>query len=365
MRERSGTGPRGVRWVAGGLAAFVLTLAIAWVLFVPAADWLAHHDVGSAKGSALQTARDDARGRLLTLGAGVFAGGALAYTARNFSLSRRTFDLTMQGQVTDRYTKAIEQLGSDKVDVRIGGIYALEHVARDSPRDHPTVMEVLSAFIREHSREPWPPSSPEHGRDAEPRLLRPRPDVQAAATVIGRRITRYDSQPVNLAGANLFGADLTHAKLSLADLSGVDLRRARLNSADLSHARLRHADLTFAKLHGATLTDAYLRLAKLRNAELPDAKLNSADLSDAGLTRAQLQGADLTGADLTDADLTDAHLNGAHLDGAQLTGTDFTRADLIGVSLPAYAKVPQGWERGPGSGGLRRADSDPAGPAAS
>jgi aspartyl-tRNA synthetase len=39
------------------------------------------------------------------------------YTARNFTLSR-------EGQVTDRYTKAIEQLGSDKPDVRTGGIYA-------------------------------------------------------------------------------------------------------------------------------------------------------------------------------------------------------------------------------------------------
>ena len=60
--------------------------------------------------------------------------------------------------MTDRYTKAIEQLGSDKLDVRIGGIYALERIARDSARDHPTVIEVLAAFVREHSREqgrPW------------------------------------------------------------------------------------------------------------------------------------------------------------------------------------------------------------------
>ena len=30
--------------------------------------------------------------------------------------------------MTYRYTKAVEQLGSDKLDVRIGGIYALERV---------------------------------------------------------------------------------------------------------------------------------------------------------------------------------------------------------------------------------------------
>ncbi len=104
-----------------------------------AADWLAHHDIGSATGPLLQTAWDAARGGLLTLGAGLFAAAALVYTARTFGLSR-------QGQVTDRYTKAIEQLGSDKPDVRIGGIYALERVARDSARDHPTVLEVLTAL---------------------------------------------------------------------------------------------------------------------------------------------------------------------------------------------------------------------------
>ena len=124
----------------------MLALAVAWVLFVPAADWLAHHDVGSASGPLHETALDNARGRLLTLGAGLFAAGALVFTVRNFTLSR-------EGQVTDRYTKAIEQLGSDKLDVCLGGIYALERIARDSARDHPTVIEVLSAFIREHSHE--------------------------------------------------------------------------------------------------------------------------------------------------------------------------------------------------------------------
>ncbi len=52
--------------------------------------------------------------------------------------------------MTDRYTKAIEQIGSAKLDVRIGGSYALERVARDSARGHPTIMEVLAAFVREH-----------------------------------------------------------------------------------------------------------------------------------------------------------------------------------------------------------------------
>ena len=139
--------PRGIRWLAGTAAA-ILALAILWALFVPLADSLAHHDVGSATGPLHETALDNARARLLTLGAGLAAVAALVFTALNFSLlrrnseqadqwQRRTHELTEQGQVTDRYTKAIEQLGSDKLDVRIGGIYALERIARDSARTTP------------------------------------------------------------------------------------------------------------------------------------------------------------------------------------------------------------------------------------
>ena len=39
-------------------------------------------------------------------------------------MATHTYRLTQQGQITERYTKAIEQLGSDKLDVRLGGIRA-------------------------------------------------------------------------------------------------------------------------------------------------------------------------------------------------------------------------------------------------
>jgi hypothetical protein len=219
--------PRGIRWLVG-IAAVVLAVAVVWALFVPVADWLAHHDVGSVKGSLHETAVDNARGRLLTLGAGLFAAGALWFTGRSFTLSR-------EGQVTDRYTKAIKQLGSDQLAVRIGGIYALERVARDSARDHSTVMEVLSAFIREP-----PYSRQERGTDDAGRgwLW---PDVQAAVTVIGRRISKNDRGRIDLSGAGLSGA-----ALSGANLSGVDLVGAKLAGADLTRANLDGAILSGA-----------------------------------------------------------------------------------------------------------------------
>jgi len=172
---------------------------------------------------------------------------------RAVEAAQRTVELTEQGQVTDRYSKAIEQLGSDKgLDVRIGGIYALERIAHDSPRDHPTIMEVLAAFIREHSREQWPPD--EEGAEPRPECAT-RPDVQAAITVIGRRTVRYDSQ-ADLHGADLTGAKLTGANLTGADLTGAKLTGANLRFANLTDANLTDANLTDANLHAANLTDA-------------------------------------------------------------------------------------------------------------
>lgn len=272
-----------------------MTGVITWALFVPAADWLAQHDIGSATGTLLETARTNARSGLLTLTAGLVAAAALVFTARNSILSRRTYELTEQGQVTERYTKAIEQLGSDKVDVRIGGVYALERIARDSSRDHPTVLEVLTAFIREHSRDMWPvPTS-----DCEVAERSTRPDVQAAVDVVGRRDPEHDIRPVDLARVNLTGANLR----------GVNLRGAFLPDADLRGTDLRDADLSRAELY---------------RAELSGADLGDANLADAGLAEANLSGADLTGTDLT----------GALLGGADLTNAKFSSN---------FHDVPNGW----------------------
>jgi hypothetical protein len=62
-----------------------------------------------------------------------------------------TLRLTNEGQITDRFTKAIDQLGSPKLELRLGEIYALERIARDSEKNHWPIMEVLTTFVRVHA----------------------------------------------------------------------------------------------------------------------------------------------------------------------------------------------------------------------
>ena len=62
--------------------------------------------------------------------------------------SRNQLKLSEQSQVTDRYTRAVEQLGHEKAPVRLGALYSLEHLAQDNPEYRQTVVDVLCAYLR-------------------------------------------------------------------------------------------------------------------------------------------------------------------------------------------------------------------------
>jgi uncharacterized protein YjbI with pentapeptide repeats len=334
----------------------------------------------------------DTRTALLAGLVGLGALGTFWLNSRVYRLTARTFEVTERGHVTDRYSNAIVQLGSDSLDVRLGGIYALEQIAKDSARrreDQTTIVAVLSAFVRVHS-DPiyryktervtdlaFTPAQEEEvvktANDYVTMAAKLSVDVQAAFTVLGRlplveavsrgdltdatlrrattlhailpgaTLVRADFTEADLARANLTGADLTEAKLakamlSWADLTEADLRRANLSGAILGHAILAGANLSGANLSGAILGTALLSKAKLSKAKLAEANLTGANLSgaklgDAILSKAKLAEADLTGADLVGANLSGAMVNRANLTGAMLNAADLTEAYLIGANL--------------------------------
>jgi len=198
--------------------------------------------------------------------------GALVFTGLSLNA-------TKQGQITDRYSKAVEQIGtqgSDHLETRLGGIYALERLTKDSPRDQPTIIEVLSAFIRGNA-----PLADHAPCSADPVGL----DVQAALTVLGRRDPTEDQKT---------RIDLSHSCLPNVNLQGANLISGHLVNTNVRHANLRTANLTYADLFGANLIGA----------NLIGANLTGANLTDVNLTDVNLTGADLTGADLTGANLT-------------------------------------------------------------
>jgi hypothetical protein len=141
----------------------------------------------------------------------VGAAGTVWFTARTYSLSH-------EGHVTDRYTSAVSQLGSDSPYVRVGGIYALERIGHDSPRDKTTIIYLLGAFIRDRSR-----THPAHPPEM------PDEDVLGALRVATRLAARSDVV-LDLRGADLRNCDLAGLPKSQILLEGADVRDAQLPS---------------------------------------------------------------------------------------------------------------------------------------
>jgi hypothetical protein len=254
--------------------------------------------------------RNDARASLLQsilqgLGGLAVALGVVVtwrQLQHNISYTREQHALAREGQITERFTTAINQIGDDKIDVRMGGIYALDRIARESTTDRPPIAEVLSAYVRGHS--PWPPSQQHQPRiDASitdlPRLQAQTPDVQAAMTVLASGNYQKDGQWLRLRDVDLRRANLSAAKLKRADFEGSNLERAWLRGANLEYASFYKADLEAADLQEACMKDVSFFGATLKNANLKDA---------------DLEGADLRGADLDGADLIGALMNRARAD---------------------------------------------------
>ncbi|MFD1544156.1 pentapeptide repeat-containing protein [Nonomuraea guangzhouensis] len=245
------------------------------------------------------------------LGGLLLTAQGLAQTAKSIDASReelliarKGLEVAQKGQVTDRFSKAVEQLGGKSMDVRIGGVYALDGIGRDVPAYRQTTVDVLASYVVGN------------GRTSTKKQFGQARDVQTMLTVLGR---------VRPVGAKDGWIDLSHARLGGATLQGAYLPRNRMFGTVLAEANLIEADLSDSLMPFADLSEAFLTKANLARTNF-----NLADLS-----KARMEDADLTG---TIFFVT--NLRGADLKGATLKDADFRRADLTGATgLPPTAQL--------------------------
>ena len=209
--------------------------------------------------------------RDLSYAIAVLLGVLVAASTVPFALIRvwindRTIKAAEQGLITDRINTAVTGLGVEKpvkqtapdgkitentdanLEVRLGAVYALERISQDSDRDHIQIMEILCAYIR--TKAPWDmdtdaPLDPETPTP----FKKPRADIQAALTVIGRRAP----DKIALELHKGFVLDLREADLGGADLQDVDFAQAGFFRSNFQFAVLFHTNLKGAWLNDATL----------------------------------------------------------------------------------------------------------------
>ena len=243
-------------------------------------------------------------------------------TNENLRIAAKNLSLAQQGQVSERFARAIEELGATNakgdpaIDVRTGALFALRRIGRDSKVHAEPAYRVVAAYIRNHYKEP------DISTDGCKAFRTPASDVSTALVFIlpeladyvlrkdpsGRKLGKMNG----LGGATMRGLALDNLVLTDFDLTGIKLPYANLVNLDASNAILRSARFKRACLQGADF-----RGADIRNSVFYGANISGADFS----------GACLEGADFRDVTVTiyttfdDAFLHGATFDPGILGST--------------------------------------------
>ena len=205
------------------------------------------------------------------------AGHQAESASRQAETGIRQAETSERGLRNERYQRGAEMLGSEVISTRLGGLYALKHLALDHPEDYlDQIIKLIATFVRH-------PSQGEKEMAARPqtdasRKLKFRRDVWEAIVVIAE----LNESDVAHDAPNLTLADLRHMRL----ISGTS--KPNYSGFDFTGAQLDHANFV-----GANLTDA-----NFMDAHLTNAKLVCANFTGANLAFAKIDGADLTGAAL-------------------------------------------------------------------
>jgi uncharacterized protein YjbI with pentapeptide repeats len=174
--------------------------------------------------------------------------------------------------IADRFTKAIDHLGSSSPQVRVGAVFELERIAKDSPPDRPHIVSTLATLVRQVL-----PEAQVIGNEYVDVLIIRAPDAQAALTVLCRP-PLSDNRPHygQIGGLDLSRTDLRHARLSNAQLQHANLFASHLEGADLRHANLSDSNLASANFGRLVKSSEFKYGADLRHAN-PAEALNFAD----------------------------------------------------------------------------------------
>ena len=277
---------------------------------------------------------------------GLLIGGAIAIllAAWRSKVAERQADTAHEGLLNERYQKGAEMLGNEVLSVRLGGIYALQHLASEDPEQyHIQVMKLFCAFVRNPTEKTPIDSGPDGERKR--RDLKLREDVQAVITAIGERSRTglalekaTENFRLALHDVRLSGADLREANLANAYLGDANMLGASLSDSNLSQVHLPHGDLSDAVLRGADLTGALIYNTDMSNADMQDANLSKAHLLNTDLQHANLKAAKLSGANLQGANLSAADLSGAILHDTNLSGAVFGKGTRPTPSVPPISE---------------------------
>ena len=207
------------------------------------------------------------------------------------------------------------------MEIRLGGIYALGRIAKESKKDYWPIVKILTAYVKEKSPIDMEPCD----------VTKISTEIQAILEVLSDH-EHPDTDVINLENVNLNGVCLiNNANLRFANLRGVSFKKAKL-----AWANFESADLQGANLESASIWSSNLQYANLIGANFEKASIQGANLKSARLVRANFKSASLSRANLKETTCKEADFTNANLQDADFTGAFFLTLDQLSKARSLY-----------------------------
>jgi Uncharacterized low-complexity proteins len=262
-----------------------------------------------------------------------------------------------EGQITERFTRAIDQLGNKKMEIRIGGMYALERIANESKKDYWSVMEILTAYIEENARFKY--ETMEMVEKEEERnnffnysidwdfdktqkavnnflSLDNFRDHETACNIIARRKFQYVGSKKSWS----FLHNQRCIEPSHICLGRVNLPYRFFKKSHLENANFFGSFFNSVHFEGAYLQNTFFSLAIIINTKFNDAILENAFFEAAYISKSNFEGANLRNANFDLAIIKDTNFKGAkHLKESQMSTVKLLQNTSFDEKLEKNLKI--------------------------
>lgn len=309
-------------------------------------------------------------------------------TERQTKTAEQASKVSEQNHLTEILNKAVTNLGAEKtvkretangsveksvpaLEVRSGGLLALERIARDNHSFHIEVMEILTAYLRHNAQ-----AYVEYKAGSE-RHIRPRDDLVTALNVLSRRSSEQRHIESNtgyipdLSNTTFAGLALSNVDFSNVNLENTAFRNSYLKKVDFTRSNLIRTKFDKASIFNCSYTDTILMQTSFKETDIrminftnkmigismrdfSKATISNSEINFPEYTNQQLEQIKFsTGSSITEHSLVDKPENfisrcafvGADLSASGVTQEQLNRSyGTSDTKLPSGLTFPEHWE---------------------
>ena len=289
--------------------------------------------------------------------------GGVAFFS-TFYLSYKTYILSNEQQITNRFTETIKLLSHTNTQIRIGAFDALERLCKDSEKDKVSILQIITAYVRNRAPQsskkelqnfidssfnkaslddyacPYCHQSSDvytYQVDSTKHDL----DIQVAITILDHTNdgqVRLNFTALNLQNIDFSGLNLSNGDFSYCDLTNAQFGGAILDSCKFEEVIANNTNFALTKVRKSSFENSLLQEANFYQADLSKSYVGGGtccykcQFGEAILRDGRFENnVDLRRALFWDADLSNVSFEFANMDSVNLGRTVLKGADLRGT----------------------------------